>query len=353
MNRTISVGLIGYGFSGQCFHAPVITAVTGFHLAKVVERHTDHSKTRYPWVEVVRDAEEVYQDPGIELIVITTPSTNHYELALKALLAGKHVVIEKPFTTTVDEADNLIAIARERKLLLSVFHNRRWDGDFKTVKQIVLQGQLGRIVECEFRWDRFNPIITAGRWRESGEAGSGILYDLGVHLIDQTLHLFGMPSSITSNVQTLRDGASADDYFDLRLSYADMNVILKSSCLALEGAPRFVLHGTQGSFVKYGLDPQEHALIQGMTPLSPNWGIEPEEQWGMVNAKIGEIFIKGKVETLPGSYQDYYRNIYETILGKSELAVNMEEARASIFILEAALRSSQERRTIDISEEEV
>ncbi|CAM4383998.1 oxidoreductase [Paenibacillus tarimensis] len=349
-NKEIRVGLIGYGLAGATFHAPVLTTVDGLKLVKVVERSgRGASKERYPWVQVVRQPSELYCDPEIDLVVITTPSTNHYEFAKEALKAGKHVVVEKPFTTTAEEAAELITLAREKQLMLSVFHNRRWDGDFLTVQQIVRQQLLGRITACEFRWDRYRPVVNKAKWRETDAAGSGIFYDLGVHFLDQALKLFGHPETVRGDIRVQRDGGVADDFFDVSLGYPDgLNVRLTSSVLVREPGPRYALHGTEGSFIKYGIDPQEDALRAGLSPRSAGWGMGPEANWGMLNTTVGGLHVVGRVETAAGSYASYYRNIYEHLAYGEELEVKPEEAAATIQLIEQAFQSSREGRTINL-----
>jgi len=349
MNKPLNVGLIGYGFAGRTFHAPVIAAVPELALAKVVERGASRSKERYPWVEVVRDAAALYDDASIDLVVVATPSTDHVRFARDALLAGKHVVVEKPFAPTSAEADELIALANAKGRTLTVFHNRRWDGDFLTVRDIVRRGWLGRLCEVEMRWDRYHPVPSPERWRDGGEPGSGVFYDLGVHFIDQALCLFGKPAAIAARVGAQRDGAVADDSFDVRLEYEDgLAVRLKASLLARSQGPRYALHGTLGSFVKYGEDPQEEALKAGRTPLEPRWGEEPEERWGRIDATVDGVRFVGNVQTQAGAYQRFYRNVYDHIAGLDALAVRPEEARDAIRLLELGMRSSRERRTIPI-----
>ncbi|MBS4198460.1 oxidoreductase [Bacillus sp. FJAT-49732] len=350
MEKQLNVGLIGYGFAGRAFHAPVITSVPGLNLRKVVERRSDFSKKRYPWVEIVRSADDLYRDPEIDLVVVTTPSTNHVEFVRDALNADKHVVVEKPFTATAEEADELIELAKEKNKVLSVFHNRRWDGDFMTIREILQNGLIGEVKECEFHWDSFNPIAASTNWREKSGLGTGVLYDLGVHLIDQAVCLFGIPNMISADVHIQREGAAAHDYFDLTLFYdRHLKVSLKSSRMVRTRGPRYTLHGDKGSFIKYGLDPQEQALIDGHTPAnSRDWGKEPEELWGSIDTTVGGLNVKGTIETIPGAYQDYYQNIYEHITGVSDLVVKPEEARMNIRLIELALESHKEGKVIPI-----
>jgi scyllo-inositol 2-dehydrogenase (NADP+) len=350
MDQVINVGLIGYGFAGRTFHAPVIASVPELKLASVVQRSGDGAKERYPWVRIVRDTESLYADPSIDLVVVTTPSTDHYSFTKAALLAGKHVVVEKPFTATTEEADELIGLARERGLVLSVFHNRRWDGDFLTLSQIVRQGIVGRLTDAEFRWERFSPIANPERWRDSGGPGTGVFYDLGVHFLDQALSLFGTPLQIKADIRTIRDGAVSDDAFDVTLTYADgLRLALRSMLLARQPGPRYTLHGTAGTFVKYGEDPQEGALKAGLSPGTPGWGDEPEESWGAIEADMGGLRFSGRIRTLPGSYQSYYRNVAGAINGTAELAVKPEEARMAVRLIELGLQSAREQRTVEVT----
>lgn len=354
MSEKVRVGLIGYGYAGRTFHAPVITAVPNLVLTKVAARsaakHPEVVTRRYPAVEVVADPTNVYEDDSIDLVVITTPSTDHFSFARDALLAGKHVVVEKPFTTTTVEADELIALAEARGLVLSVFHNRRWDGDFKTLEQIIQQNLLGDIVDAEFRWEKYRLTPDPNRWREIDAVGAGIFYDLGVHFIDQALSLFGRPNTIRAEIRKVRTGALADDWFDVTLGYdAGPRVTLKGSLMACEPGPRYRVSGTNGSFVKFGDDPQEAALKAGGSPTNgADWGVEPPDLWGTLNIDSGGLHFQGRVETLPGSYQNYYQNMADSIVGRSNLVVKPEQARMAIQLIELGLQSSRERRTIEV-----
>jgi len=347
--EVINVGLVGYGLAGRVFHAPVIQSVPGLRLKKVVERHADESSKRYPEVEVVRNVAALLKDDEIDLVVITTPNTSHFENARDALLAGKHVVVEKPFTNTSAEALKLIDLAKQQNRMISVHQNRRWDGDFQTVKRLLDQKLLGRLVEYESHFDRFRNTRQPGAWREEDGPGTGILFDLGSHLIDQAQVLFGLPQSITADIRIQRDFARTPDNFELILHYEGLKVTLKAGMLVREPGPRFILHGTEGSFVKYGLDVQEDALKQGVTPGAPRWGEEPEELWGTLKTQIGELHMDGRIETIPGSYQSYYENLVKAINGEAELIVKPEEAMNTIRIIELAMESSQKRATIPCS----
>jgi predicted dehydrogenase len=349
MTDQISVGLIGYGMAGRTFHAPVIQSVPHLRLKKVVERRTNEARQRYPWVEVVPDAKTLLQDEEIKLVVIATPNVSHFDLARQSLQAGKHVVVEKPFTTTSGQAQELIDLARRQNRVISVNHNRRWDGDFQTVQKLLEGERLGRLVEYESHFNRFRNYPRPNAWREEEGAGSGILFDLGSHLIDQAQVLFGLPQMITSDIRTQRDFAKTDDSFELLLHYDDLKVTLKAGMLVREQSPRFILHGTEGSFVKHGFDPQEEALKRGFTPSESNWGNEPGEQWGTLITQVGGLEFEGQVKTIAGCYQSFYQNIVEVMSGRAELAVKPEEAKRTIRIIELAIESNEQKRTIHVS----
>ncbi|SHM75457.1 oxidoreductase [Gracilibacillus kekensis] len=349
MSEKVGVGIVGYGFASSTFHAPIIEAVPHLQLNKIVQRNSNSANERYPEIEVVKDVDALYRDDAIDLVIVTTPSTNHVQFVRDALLAGKHVVVEKPFTTTFEEADKLIELAKKQGKVLSVFHNRRWDGDFRTLCKLVDSGTLGEVKEAIFRWDRYIPEADPEKWRDSNVLGSGVLYDLGVHFLDQALCLFGKPATIRAEVRTLRTSGKGDDYFDVTLGYqSGLSVNLQSSVLAREPGPRYVVHGTYGSFVKYGEDPQEEALKAGGTPVDPDWGKESPERWGELNTTMNGLHLSGKVETVAGAYQAYYQNIYETITGCADLDVKPEEAAMAIRLIELAHKSNREGRTIEV-----
>jgi predicted dehydrogenase len=346
MSDEVRVGLVGYGTAGRVFHAPVIQSVPGLRLAKVVERRSRESSARYPGVEVVADAAALFASPEIELVVVATPNDSHAELARAALEAGKHVVVDKPFALASAEADRLVETARERGRIVTAFQNRRWDGDFLTVRRVVDGALLGRLVDYESHFDRYRPAPRPGAWREGGGEGSGVLFDLGPHLVDQALVLFGPPLAVTADLRTQREAALAVDNFEIALHYDRMKATLKAGMLARAPGPRFALHGTRGSFVKYGYDPQEEALKAGRTPAEAGWGEEPRDAWGALDADVGGVHVAGKIETLPGAYPLFYRNVLDAIRGRAALDVKPEEARATTRVIELAVRSAAERRTL-------
>ncbi|MDE3183617.1 MAG: Gfo/Idh/MocA family oxidoreductase [Bacteroidota bacterium] len=353
MEKIIRVGLIGFGVGGQIFHAPVLTTVKGLELVKIRATKPEQinvAETKYPKAEIVPTSEEICNDENIDLVVITTPNTSHYSLAMQALQAGKHVVVDKPFTINTKEADELIALAENKKLILSVYHDRRFDSDFHTVQKIIKNKFLGDIVELESRYDRFRNFLRPNAWREEEAPGTGILYDLGSHLIDQVQILFGLPEAVSADLRIQRKGAKAIDNFEVIMHYPGIKASIKGGMLVREPLPRFILLGNDGSFVKYGMDVQEEALKAGFTSLTKNnWGIEPPDIWGTINTELnGQHFI-GKIESEKGDYAAYYLNVYHTILGKEDLIVTPLQARNTIRILELAMQSEKEKRTIDFS----
>jgi scyllo-inositol 2-dehydrogenase (NADP+) len=348
----IRTGIIGYGLSGRVFHAPFIDVVEGFELSKISTSNPVRQKTakeRYPVTEIVPEPDSIINDPDIDLVIVTSPNTDHFRWSKEALLAGKHVVVEKPFTVNVAEADELIEIANKQNKILTVYHNRRFTSDTKTVKKLLQSGLLGEIVEYESHFDRFrvNPR-PGGAWREEPLPGSGIFYDLGSHLIDQALWFFGMPEAVTAFIDSQREWAKADDHFDVRLHYPGLTATLKSGMICKIPGPTYLLHGTNGTFVKYGLDVQEATLDGGSKPVGMDWGKEPEEIWGTINTEYNGVKIQGKLESEQGDYKDYFINLRDAINGNAEIAVKAEEARNVMKIIELAFQSSKERRTIKV-----
>lgn len=346
--KPINTALLSYGMSGEIFHAPLLHEHTGFTLSTVVQRNSTKANIRYPDVKIVRDVDAVMQDETIELIIVNTPNGTHYPFATRALEAGKHVVVEKPFTVTTAEAEGLIALGKKTGKLLTVFQNRRWDGDFLTLKKVVQEKLVGDIAEFELHYDRYRNYIEANTWKEESAPGTGILYNLGSHMLDQVLVLFGMPGEVDARMGVQRNGGQVDDYYDIRLQYAGFHAIVKSSYLVREPGPRYILHGTTGSYIKYGLDPQEQALKEGKQPGSTSWGYEPREYWGKLNTSVGSVHVEGVIETELGNYMAFYDNIYEVIREGKELMVKPEESRDGIKIIEACGESNRLRKAIKV-----
>ena len=348
MNRKITTGIVAYGMSGKVFHAPLLSCHQGFHLKTICERSKNEAKNLYPRVFIANSIEEILNDKEIELVIINTPDHTHAEFAHKALMAGKHVIVEKPFTLRASEAEDLLNLAIRKNKLITVFQNRRWDGDFITIQKIVKNDLLGRLVDYEAHFNRYRNYIQPNTWKEDVSTGTGTLYNLGSHLIDQALVLFGMPNAVFSDILTHRTDGQVDDFFDLNLYYKELRVSLKASCLVREPGPRYSLHGTHGSFIKYGIDPQEEALKHGMLPNNLDWGKEPKSSWGTVNTDKQGLHYVGKIETFPGNYMAFYNNVYDAIVKGTELAVKPQEAINIIKIIEAAFESSKNKKVIEL-----
>lgn len=344
----IRTGLLGYGLSGSVFHAPLLSVLNEFEIRKVMTSKKEQVTQDLPGSEAVSSIEEIAGDPAIDLVIVTTPSGLHFEMAKECLLAGKHVVLEKPMTATAEEAEELIAAAKEKGVLLSVYHNRRWDNDFLTIKQLIKEGRLGEVNTFHASYDRFRPNVRQ-RWREQKGPGSGALYDLGSHLIDQALHLFGMPNGVTAQVTSQREHAETDDYFHVVLHYNKLQVILHSGSIVPENGPRYQVHGSKGSFIKYGIDGQEEALRAGKKPSGNAWGRDTAEFYGKLTVIDGDDVKKETVETLPGSYLTYYKEIVSSILEGGKLPVTAEEGLSVIRIIEAAQKSSETKKTVFIN----
>jgi scyllo-inositol 2-dehydrogenase (NADP+) len=328
----VRVGLVGYGTSGSIFHAPFIAAAERLQLSAVMTSRREKASHDLPGVRIVSSPEELWNDRTLDLIVVASPTATHYEIARGALLAGKHVVIDKPMTTTAAEADELIAMAAERGRLLTVYQNRRWDGDYLTVKNVVGSGRLGKVFQYEAHYDRFRPWMKGG-WREQELPGSGILYDLGAHLVDQALQLFGTPDSMMADVFRQRDGANADDYFHLLLRYGRLRVILHASMFVLEPGPHYAVYGDRGSFVKYGMDPQEDQLRAGLHPGDANWGVDANERAGVLALADGS---REEIVTERGAWESFYQGVTAALLDGAPAPVNAKDSRNVVALIESA-----------------
>ncbi len=344
--RALRWGVVGFGLAGRIFHAAVIDAVDGLELAAIVQRRGDDARTAYPRLSVFRTLEEMLASANVDGVTIATPNDTHAALARQCLEAGKHVVVDKPLTVTSTDAGDLIALARARRRILTVYQNRRWDGDFLTIQQLLRSQVLGELRSYESHFDRFRPVVKAGAWRESAVAGSGVLLDLGSHLVDQALVLFGEPAAVYADVRRERPGAKADDAFDLRLFYPEHAVWLRASCLAALPAIRFIVHGTKASYRKFGLDPQEDRLRAGDLFQSKPWGQEPEIAWGTLTRATDAGAETSSVPTLPGDYRNFYSNVRDAIFGIAELAVPPVGAWRTLRILEWAQQSSEQRTVV-------
>lgn len=345
MSTVLKLGLLGYGFAGSTFHAPVIAHSGRTELAVIATSQTERARTDYPTAEVVPDIDALLARNDINCIVIATPNDTHFALAHRALSAGKHVVVDKPVTLSGVDAASLAALATQHDLLFAPFHNRRWDGDFMTLRALIAAGQLGRVTHFESHFDRFRPVIPK-RWREEVAHGGGLLFDLGPHLIDQALALFGAPQSVSASVRQQRDNAQVPDYVHLQLHYVDKEIILHASALTALPPPRFTVHGTRGSYVITGLDVQEDQLKAGLRPGDEGFGKNPP---GWLRETDGEHDVQGECVTQDGDYAGFYRALAETLLDSRPFPVAAQDAVDVMHIIDLAMRSEAEGRRLPFS----
>lgn len=346
--QKIKTVLLSYGMSGKVFHAPFLEFHSGFELIGSWERSSKKIHLYYPKTISFSSLETILLDETIDLIVVNTPVETHFEYTKKALQAGKHVLVEKAFTTTVAEAQELNTLAKQLGLKLSVFQNRRWDSDFKTVKKIVSDNVLGEIVEAEFHFDRYNPNLSPKLHKETANLGAGILKDLGPHIIDQALFLFGLPNSVFADIRITRENSLVDDYFDILLYYTRFRVRLKASFFVRESIPAYIMHGKKGSFLKSRGDVQEDSLKIGQKPNLTNWGTEIIENQGILHTEIDGKILKGKVDTLQGNYYNFYEELYQSIVNDKPEPVTAQEGINVMMIIETAIKSNQEKRIVII-----
>ena len=349
--KTLNVGIIGFGMAGEVFHAPIIGSVEGFKIHTIRTSNPKlqrRAKQMFPEVITTSKSEDIFENPDIDLVLVLSPNEFHVNHASTAIKNGKHVVVDKPFTIRSDEAKNLIDLAESHKRILSVYQNRRFDGDIQTAKQIIASGKLGDIVNCDLGYFRFRPS-PKDNWREEKVPGSGILYDLGPHLMDQAYLLFGKPIKVFAEVKSQRKSAIVDDSFDIKLYYPDnLNVTLRANMLTKEMGPRIQIHGENGSFVKYGSDPQENLLKLGVFPRDvPTWGAEAEEYWGILNCLEEGNDHKEVIPTVPGNYCKFYENIRDVILKGDDLLIKPIEAHDHIRLIELCVKSHEEGRILE------
>jgi len=360
--KPIRVGLVGFGFAGRIFQANAVEAVEGLELAAIVQRSGTEAATAFPHAKMVRSVDALLEDASIRLIVVATPNASHLPIARRCLLDDRDVVIDKPFALSSLEAAELMQLARSRRRLLSVYQNRRWDGDFLTVRKLLDGDQLGRLVKFESHYDRFRQEPRLQAWREDGSPGGGVLFDLGAHLVDQALVLFGVPQSVWASVRVERAGGRIDDAFDLFLHYpgslaqvspsasgpvpSGLGAWLRATCLAREPGARFTLNGTLGTFRKFGNDPQEARLLAGDFFVSRPWGVESEERWGTLTTDEGGNPVSKRIPTEPGNYRGYYANIRDALHGNAPLEVTPIQAWRTMRTLEMALESSRTGCTV-------
>jgi scyllo-inositol 2-dehydrogenase (NADP+) len=344
----VKTAVLSFGLSGKAFHAPFIHLHEGFDLRGIWERTKSESLPFYPGITIYRSLEEVLSDDEIELVIVNTPTSTHYEYATRALEAGKHIVVEKAFTTTVEEAIALKELAEKKGKKLSVFQNRRWDSDFKTVEKIIREGWLGQIMEMEIHFDRFKDELSPKLHKEVPGPGVGILNDLSPHLIDQAIYLFGMPQSVFADLRITRTLSKVDDYFEVLLYYPERRVRLKATYQAREPIPAYSVFGRTGTFLKSRADIQETNLVKGLQPNLTDWGTEPESEQGLLHTEKDGKIIREKVPTLQGNYYDYYDGVYKSIRQNQPMPVTAEDGIRVMQIIDAAVKSNQERKVIDL-----
>jgi predicted dehydrogenase len=350
----IRAGLVGFGMAGRVFHAPLLSSVEGLELAAVMERSTNKAAERYRGITVHRSLQAMLADDSLGLFVVATPNGTHYALAKEILSTGRNMVVDKPMTLTSAQAAELIGLARKRNALLAPFHNRRWDSDFLTVQKLLHEGLLGRLVAFESRFDRWQlEPLTERLWKENADAGGGKLLDLGPHLADQALLLFGKPESVSADVLREKDGPGVNDAFNIRLRYPGLIVTLGANSLSLPVAPRFHLRGTKGNYWKNGVDPQEAALNRVTRITDAAWGEEPAANWGVLHVGIEGGSVSRPMAALAGDYRLYYAGIRDALLGKAPPPVTGLDGWRVARLLEWAAESSEQRREIpcDWSEE--
>ncbi|TRX02038.1 Gfo/Idh/MocA family oxidoreductase [Flavobacterium gawalongense] len=345
--QKIRTALLSYGMSGKVFHAPFISFHPGFELIGSWERSKKLIREDYPSVKSYATMEALLED-DVDLVIVNTPVETHYEYAKKVLLAGKHAIVEKAFTTTVAQAQELAALAKERGVKLAVFQNRRWDSDFKTVQKIISDKVLGEIVEAEFHFDRYNPLLSPKSHKETANSGAGILKDLGPHLIDQALCLFGLPESVFADIRITREHSLVDDYIDILLYYPDFRVRLKAGFFVREAIPSYMIHGKKGSFLKPRGDVQEDDLKLGKKPNLDTWGKEPKSKEGTLHTEIKNDIFNAKVPTLQGNYYDFFDGVWNSISNDISEPVTAQDGVHVMQIIEAAIQSSAQKKVIDL-----
>jgi scyllo-inositol 2-dehydrogenase (NADP+) len=346
--QKINTALLSYGMSGKVFHAPFLSVHEGFNLTGAWERSTQRIAHEYAGTRSYPSLESVLDDAEVELVIVNTPTYTHFDLATKALRANKHVVVEKAFTTTVAEAEALKTLADEKNLKLSVFQNRRWDSDFKTVQQVLAEGLPGDIVEATLCFDRYNAALSPKKHKEDPGPGAGIVYDLAPHLIDQALILFGMPTAVYADFMSTRSSSRVEDYFEMLLFYDQSRVRLKSGYFVREPLSAYQVHGKKGSFLKSRADVQEASLQRGVKPDAEGYGIEPENEQGLLHSEKDGAIVRERIPTLPGNYLAYYDGLHKAIAENMPVPVSADDGIRVMKIIEAGYLSHRERRVVPI-----
>ncbi|EEA03775.1 oxidoreductase domain protein [Burkholderia sp. H160] len=339
MSESLKIGLMGYGFAGATFHAPVIEHCGRARVAAIATGQSERAHADYPHAKIVADLDALLALDDIDCVVIATPNDTHFDLARRTLEAGKHVVVDKPVTLSAADAHTLANIALARGKLFAPFHNRRWDGDFLTVRDLLARVELGRVTHYESHFDRFRPDVRQ-RWREDVTRGGGLLFDLGPHLIDQALVLFGAPLTVSATIRTHRDNASAPDYVHIQLGYDEFEVVLHASALTALPGPRFAIHGTRGSYVKHGLDTQEDQLKAGLRPGAEGFGAGNTP--GLLRVLEGDQEIERELPTRNGEYAGFYIALADAIQNGVAFPIRARDAVDVMTIIELAERSSEQ-----------
>lgn len=339
MNTPIKTGICSFGMSGKLFHAPFLHAHPGFELAAIVERHNNDSREKYPGSQLYRSVEEMCADKTLQLIVVNTPTHLHFEQALMVLHAGKNLILEKPFAITVKEAEAIKRVAEKNNLFLSIYQNRRYDGDYLAVKDVLIKGLLGEIKEVEIRYDRYRPSFSGKQHKEGYMPGAGIIYDLSPHLVDQAIQLFGFPEALFADLIKMRDDVAVPDYFEILFYYDRFRVRLKATCIARESTYAYTLHGMKGSFLQQRSDMQEQLLLDGAIPTVENWYPAPALPDGLLHTEINGKLIKKETTSSPGNYMGYYDDVYKALTGKGPNPVPASDGLMNTKIIEAALES--------------
>lgn len=346
MAAALQVGLIGYGLAGSVFHAPLIMHTPGLALHSIVSSQRDRLLRSFTDVAICDTPEAVFNDPAVDAVVIATPNEAHAPLARAALAAGKHVLVDKPFALTVAEAESVVQAAQHAERVVTVFQNRRHDADFLTLMQVIAEGGLGRVAECHSHFDRFRPQVR-DRWRESDAPGSGLWMDLGPHLLDQMLQLFGWPEAISADLMAQRDHALGNDYFHAVLHYPRHRAIVHAGSLVAASGPRFIVHGDAGSYLKDGLDVQEDQLRRGFAPGAPGWGLDPQHGHRVWIDADGHTQ-RSTVDNVPGDYRAFYAGFRDAMLGVGEAPVTTAQALQLMHLLEAGAESSRSGRRVTL-----
>ncbi|MBP1639281.1 MAG: oxidoreductase [Bacteroidetes bacterium] len=344
--RTIHTALLSFGMSGTVFHAPFINLHQGFRLAGSWERSKKMIESAYPGTCSYASLDAVLNDDSVELVIVNTPTYTHYDYAKQALAAGKHVVVEKAFTSTVVEAEELKKLAEKQDKKLAVYQNRRWDSDFLTVKKVIESGKLGELTEMEIHFDRYNLDLSYKTHKEEPNSGSGIVKDLGPHAIDQALFLFGMPQAVFADIRTIRPVSIVDDCFDILLYYPTLHVRVKATLIAKESVPAYIVHGTNGSFLKSRADIQERVLLQGAKPGTKDWGTEPVSEQGIISYLENGQTIRKKIESEQGNYLEFYNEVYTALTEDKAMPVTADDGIRVMRIIEAAFKSQKDRKLI-------